>query len=84
MKNPATHKPKRGEFNAFTQWMFDTIQEGRKPLVRVRDGRIMEVYWFDADGPEYEGFASDTGGCFRWENDGVSITSNDLDIMETV
>lgn len=82
MKNPATNQPRCNELNCLTYAMYEEIKAGRTPVVRLRDGRLVELYWFDGDGPEYEGFASNTGGSFRWNHDGTSITSNDFDIME--
>ena len=84
MKNPATPRPSRDELNCFTQALVDEMRMGHTPIVRLRDGRLVELYWFDTDGPEYEGLASNTGGCYRWEHDGTSITSKDFDIMELV
>lgn len=84
MKNPATHRPSRDVFNCFTESLVTEMRLGRTPLVRLRDGRIVELYWFDEDGPEYEGLASSTAGNYRWNNDGTSITSQDYDIMELI
>ncbi len=87
MKNPATHRPERNKLNIFTAGLKDCFLEtGEMSLVKLRNGNIVEVFWFsaDADGTKYEGLASNTNGCYRWEHDGTSITSKDFDMMETV
>jgi len=84
MKNPATDRIEH-DFNAFTQAIKDKYtKHGEKTTVRLRNGSYVDVYWFASDGPEWESLASDTGGCWRWNNDGTSITSEDFDMMETV
>ena len=87
MKNPATHKQGRDDFNAFTMWIFEMIKEGRTPIVRLRDGRLIDVEWYDAEGPDYAGFRHrrpESNIHFCWNNDGTSITSRDFDMMETL
>ena len=84
MLNPATNKPK-DKFNVFTRYLKDKLDKGEKVLVELRDGRIVELEWYDEEGPEYEHFCFRKNGCYLiWENDGVSITSQDFDIMESV
>lgn len=84
MKNPATHRPSREEFNEFTKHIRSRSEcEQKTTLVKLRNGSIVEVYWFDLDGPEYAMFASDTGMPYRWNWDGTSITSQDFDMMTT-
>lgn len=85
MKNPATHLPSRDEFNEFTRVLYNDLHAGCVPIVRLRGGRLVELYWFDTDGPDYEMLASSTAGAgYRWNHDGTSITSADFDIMERV
>ena len=84
MKNQATVK-QVDKFNAFTRFLFNAIKQGKAPLVRLRDGRIVSIKWFTEDGPEYEHFLCDDGDMYLiWDNDGVSITADRFDMMETV
>lgn len=85
LKNPATNASKN-DFNVFTEHLYCEIKMGKKPLVKLRDGRIVPLSWFDKDGPEYEHFIyrNDADNVYLiWENDGHSVTSRDFDIMET-
>lgn len=84
MKNPATTVT-REDFNVFTEHLFSEIKLGKKPLVMLRDGRIVPISWFDKDGPEYEHFIyrDDHRDVYLvWENDGHSVTTRDFDMME--
>lgn len=84
MKNPATAATKDG-FNVFTEHLFQQIKRGRKPLVKLRNGLVVPISWFDKDGPEYEHFIyrNDADNVYLiWENDGHSITSRVFDMME--
>ncbi len=84
MKNPSTNATK-DDFNVFTEYLYEQIQLGKKPLVMLRDGRVVPISWFNKDGPEYEHFIyrDDTRNIYLvWENDGHSVTSHDFDIME--
>lgn len=84
MKNPATNSS-RDDFNVFTEHLFTEIIHGKKPLVVLRNGAIVEVSWYDKEGPEYEHFAYINGDTYMiWENDGHSITSRDFDMMHTL
>ena len=86
MKNPATNCT-RDDFNRFTQFLYNEIKEGRKPSVKLRDGRVVTINWFDKDGPEYEHFIHTNESehvYLIWENDGHSVTSTDFDMMEIV
>ena len=85
LKNPATNAT-RDDFNVFTEHLFAMIKLGKKPLVKLRDGRIVPISWFDKDGPEYEHFIyrDDPSNTYLiWENDGHSITSSRFDMMST-
>lgn len=84
MKNPATTATEDG-FNVFTEHLFQQIKCGRKPLVKLRNGLIVPISWFDKDGPKYEHFIYRNGAdnvYLIWENDGHSITSRVFDMME--
>ncbi len=84
MKNPATNATK-DDFNVFTEHLFQQIENGKTPLVMLRDGRIVPISWFTDDGPEYEHFIyrdKSRNIYLVWENDGHSVTSRDFDIME--
>lgn len=86
MLNPATNKPKDG-FNVFTKMLKSKLDKGEKVLVELRDGRIVELEWFVGTGFDegVEHFCFRKNGCYLiWKNDGVSITSQDFDIMESV
>ena len=84
MKNPATHRPRSDQFNEFTGAIYYRyVSEQKTTLVTLRNGSIVEVYWFDEDGEEYASFASDTGISYRWNRDGTSITYPDYDMMTT-
>jgi hypothetical protein len=83
MKNPATNATK-DDFNVFTEFLFKEIKAGKKPLVELRDGRVIPLSWFDEEGPEYEHFVfrnNEKNIYLIWENDGHSITSQSFDIM---
>jgi len=92
MKNPATNKPPRDDFNRFTRAIKNECDQlaghsqGRNelllPLVTLRNGNKAIVHWFDDDGPEYEMFASGDCSQMRWYNDGTSVHHEDLDMME--
>lgn len=85
MKNPATYVT-NDDFNVFTEHLYHKIKMGKKPLVKLRDGRIITISWFDKDGPDYEHFfyRPDAAGEYLiWNNDGTSITSDRFDMMET-
>ena len=84
MKNPATCVNK-DDFNSFTEHLFNTIMGGGRPLVKLRDGRIVPLSWFTKDGPEYEHFIyrnDDEDVYLIWNNDGTSVTSRRFDMME--
>lgn len=84
MKNPATNATK-DDFNDFTNHLLDEIEAGKKPLVMLRNGTIVPVSWYNEEGPEYEHFIyrdKSKNMYMIWENDGHSITSRELDIME--
>lgn len=83
MKNPATNATK-DDFNVFTEHLLEQIKAGKKPLVELRDGRVVPISWFDKDGPEYEHFIyrnEEVNVYLIWENDGHSITSRAFDMM---
>lgn len=83
MKNPATTS-RREDFNVCTQSLKDLLDVGQRALAELRDGRIVELEWFDAEGPEYEHFCFRKNGAYLiWENSGHSITSRDFDIVGT-
>lgn len=84
MKNPATHIY-RDEFNAFTKRLFKRLCHGETVRVELRNGNQVELEWFVE--PDYD----DGVGYFRsrnhnhywiWYNDGTSIHSDTLDMME--
>lgn len=84
MKNPATTATK-DDFNEFTLFLKKEIEVGKSPLVLLRNGTIVPVSWFTKDGPEYEYFTyqnKDSNTYMIWENDGHSIHSSSLDMME--
>ena len=84
MLNPATNKPK-DKFNVFTRYLKDQLDKGVEVKVELRDGRVVELEWFTEEGPEYEYFCYRQNGCFLiWENDGISVTSSDFDIMGSI
>ena len=86
MLNPATNKPK-DKFNVFTLALKAKIEKGERALVELRDGRIVELEWFIGTGYDagIEYFCFRRNGIYLiWGNDGISITSNDLDIMSSV
>ena len=84
MKNPATCAT-QDDFNSFTTHLKNAINAGRVPRVKIRDGRIVPVSWFDKDGPDYEYFVfrDEAKNIYLiWNNDGTSITSDRFDMME--
>lgn len=84
MKNPATN-PDVERFNVFTQFLYNEIQQGRTPMVLLRDGRYVPISWFDQDGSEYEYFTyrnPEQGVYLIWNEDGTSIHSKRFDMME--
>jgi hypothetical protein len=86
MLNPATNKPK-DKFNVFTRDLKDRLDLGQTVIVRLRDERRVELEWFVGtgfdEGVEY--FCYRKNGCYLiWENDGISITSQDFDIMGSI
>lgn len=86
MKNPATNVT-RDDFNAFTDHVLDMIKNGETPFVKIRNGSILPISWFSADGPEYCYFvfaSNDTNTYLIWNNDGTSVTSKSFDMMELV
>lgn len=84
MINPSAYYS-RDDFNEFTEVLYRRILEGETPQVRLRTGQTVTVSWFTEDGPEYEHFKStDINGIYLiWNNNGTSVTSRDLDMMES-
>lgn len=83
MKNPATCYSK-DDFNDFTDYIYNRCIRGMETIVRLRNGMTVSVCWFDEEGDDYAGFRSvHRDPWLIWNNDGTSITSRDLDIMET-
>lgn len=84
MLNPATNKPK-DKFNVFTRYLKDQLDKGVKVKVELRDGRIVELEWFESKSEGCAYFCYTQNGCYLiWENDGISITSQDFDIMGSI
>ena len=85
MKNPATNIT-QDDFNVFTEHLRAMITLGEKPLVKIRDGRIVPISWYNKEGPEYEHFIcrNDADNVYLiWNNDGTSFQSSRFDMMET-
>ncbi len=88
MKNPATMYTSK-DFNVFTEYLISQIELGVKPMVKMRNGVILPISWFVGEksdlGNNYFCHINETSGLYLiWNNDGTSIKSKDLDMMETI